>query len=300
LRLSQHSVARDLMQTFNLSLVSNTVNRLKAKIAQRYEAVYKRLVDKIAQGALVHADETRARIIGKDVYVWAFTNLEEVAFVVSESREASTAQDFLADFKGVLVTDFYTGYDSIECTQQRCLIHLMRDINDDLRKHPFNEEMKAIARGFADLLRPIIATVDRYGLKTRHLHKHTAAVGRFFRDMLDCPYKTEVAMGYQRRFEKNRERLFTFINYDGVPWNNNNAEHAIKAFARMRNVIGGTSTLKGLREYLMLLSISETCKFKSVRFLDFLLSQEPDIDQFRNRTGRRRIVPSYDYLKGQF
>jgi len=63
--------------------------------------------------------------------------------------------------------------------------------------------------------------------------------------------------------------------------------------------IGGTSTLKGLREYLMLLSISETCKFKSVRFLDFLLSQEPDIDRYRNRTGRRRIVPSYDYLKGQ-
>ena len=195
LRLSQHSVARDLLQTFNLSLVSNTVNRIKAKTAQRYEGVYQRLVDKIAQGALVHADETHARIIGKDVYVWAFTNLEEVAFVVSESREANTAQDFLADFKGVLVTDFYTGYDSIDCTQQRCLIHLMRDINDDLRKHPFNEEMKAIARGFADLLRPIIESVDRYGLKARHLRKHTAAVERFFRETLSQTCKTDVSDG---------------------------------------------------------------------------------------------------------
>jgi hypothetical protein len=279
--------------------VSNTVNRLKAKTAQRYEAVYRSLLEKIAHGALVHADETRARIIGKDVYVWAFTNLEEVAFVVSESREASTAENFLANFKGVLVTDFYTGYDSIECAQQRCLIHLMRDINEDLCKHPFNEEMKAIARGFADLLRPIIESVDRYGLKTRHLRKHTAAVDRFFRATLGCTYKTEVAMGYQRRLKKNRDRLFTFINCDGVPWNNNNAEHAIKAFARMRNVIGGTSTLKGLREYLVLLSISETCKFKGVRFLDFLLSQEQEIDQFSNRPARRRIVPSYGCLHGQ-
>ncbi len=56
-----------------------------------------------------------------------------------------------------------------------------------------------------------------------------------------------------------------------MPWNNNNAEHAIKAFARLRNIFGGTSTVKGMREYLILLSISETCKNKGIRFLDFLL-----------------------------
>jgi hypothetical protein len=39
---------------------------------------------------------------------------------------------------------------------------------------------------------------------------------------------------------------------------------------RLRNVIGGTSTAKGLREYLILLGVSETCKCKGVRFLDFL------------------------------
>jgi hypothetical protein len=52
------------------------------------------------------------------------------------------------------------------------------------------------------------------------------------------------------------DKLFTFLDYDGVPWNNNNAEHAIKAFARLRRTIGGTSTAKGIEEYLMLLSIS--------------------------------------------
>jgi hypothetical protein len=75
-------------------------------------------------------------------------------------------------------------------------------------------------------------------------------------------------------------RLFTFLDRDWVPWNNNNAEHAIKAFVRLRNIIGGTSTIKGLREYLILLSISETCKYKGVSFLDFLLSEEADVDTF--------------------
>ena len=74
-----------------------------------------------------------------------------------------------------------------------------------------------------------------------------------------------------------------------MPWNNNNAEHAIKAFARLRNIFGGTSTVKGMREYLILLSISETCKNKGVRFLDFLLSGESDVEAFSCREGGKRV-----------
>lgn len=71
-----------------------------------------------------------------------------------------------------------------------------------------------------------------------------------------------------------------FLEHDGVPWNNNNAEHAIKAFVRLRNIVRGSSTAKGLQEYLVLLSISETCKCKGVSFLDFLLSGDVDVDTF--------------------
>ena len=41
-------------------------------------------------------------------------------------------EDVLAGFEGVLVSDFYAGYDGVPCRQQKCLIHLMRDINEDL------------------------------------------------------------------------------------------------------------------------------------------------------------------------
>jgi hypothetical protein len=280
LQLSQNAVAKSMGQLFNIPASRAMINRRKASMAERYENTYQAILDKIVVGALVHADETRATVAGKEAYVWVFTNLEDVAFVYSDSREASTAQEVLQQFHGVLVSDFYAGYDSIACVQQKCLIHLMRDINDDLFKQPFNDEIKEIGKRFAELLRPIIDSVDRFGLKTRYLRKHRAAVEQFYRMLSGRSYQTEVAAGYVRRFDKNRDRLFTFLDHDGVPWNNNNAEHAIKAFARLRNVIGGTSTAKGLREYLILLSVSETCKCKGVRFLDFLLSQESDVDTF--------------------
>ncbi|MGH9661446.1 MAG: IS66 family transposase, partial [Bryobacteraceae bacterium] len=273
-------VAKSMQELLGIPTSRGTINRLKAIAAERYEDAYEAILKKVVGGALVHADETRATIAGKDAYVWVFTSLEDVAFVYSEGREASTPQNILQGFCGVLVSDFYAAYDSIACAQQKCLIHLMRDINEDLFKQPFNDEMKDIGRSFAELLQPIIASVDRFGLKTRYLRKHRRDVQRFYQTLLRQQYQTEVAAGYRRRLEKNRDRLFTFLDHDAIPWNNNNAEHAIKTFARLRNIIGGSSTAKGLQEYLVLLSISETCKCRGVSFLDFLLSGDVDVDTF--------------------
>lgn len=217
------------------------------------------------------------------------TSFREVVYILSDSREGELIQKLLVDFKGVLVTDFYTAYDSIKCPQQKCLIHLMRDLNDDVLSNPFDEQLKKLVTGFGDLLKPAVETVDRYGLKKRFLKKHLRSVERFFRDIDQAEYQSEAALNCKERFERNRDTLFTFLNHDGVPWNNNNAEHAVKAFARLRDVIAGSSTETGLEEYLILLSVCQTCKYMGVDFLDFLRSGEKDIHAFaENRPGRRR------------
>jgi hypothetical protein len=92
-------------------------------------------------------------------------------FVYRSSREGNFLHDLLTDFKGVFVSDFYSAYDSLPCAQQKCLIHLLRDFNKDLLTNPWDEELKAIASDFGSLLRKIVATIDRYGLKQRHLAK---------------------------------------------------------------------------------------------------------------------------------
>jgi len=146
--------------------------------------------------------------------------------------------------------------------------------------HPFNDEMRKLAQEFGTLVQPIVGSVDRFGLKSKHLRKHKKSVESFFKRIERREYKTEIAASYRKRFAKNRDRLFSFLEYAGVPWNNNNAEHAIKAFARLRNNIGGTSTATGIREYLILLSISETCKYRGLSFLKFLQSGEKDLASF--------------------
>jgi hypothetical protein len=183
----------------------------------------------------------------------------------------------LKDFSGILVSDFYPAYEAVQCSQQKCLIHLIRDLNDDLLKHPFDEEFKWLARAFAELLRPMVETIDRHGLQSRFLKQHLALVDRFYHRLGKLTPQSEVASKAKQRFEKNRNTLFTFLKHDGVPWNNNNAEHAVKAFATLRRVINGVTSEAGLRDYLVLLSICETCKCQGLEFLDFLRSGETDI-----------------------
>jgi hypothetical protein len=108
-------------------------------------------------------------------------------------------------------------------------------------------------------------------------------VERFYKLLAKRDYQSERAVKYRKRFDKNRASLFTFLGYDGIPWNNNNAEHAIKALADLRNVIGATSSRKGIREYLVLLSIYQTCKYRGINFLDFVRSGEPGIERFATR-----------------
>jgi len=268
-----------------------TSNRIKKEAAKTYKETYEALIKSLCSGRLLHVDETKVSVRGKDGFVWVFANMDEVVYVYRDSRDGDWLQTILKDFKGVLVSDFYAAYDAISCPQQKCLIHLIRDINDHLFKHPYDQEFKTLASGFTALLKPMVESIDSHGLRTRFLRKHLASVDRFYRRISQMTLQSEAAVKFGDRLQKNREKLFTFLRFDGVPWNNNNAEHAVKPFAALRHVIGGVTSEHGIQDYLILLSICQTCKYMGVDFLDFLRSGETDIHAFaasRQRRKRRR------------
>jgi predicted RecB family nuclease len=121
--VSQGIVTKNLNLFFNFRLERNTVKRQKARGAAIYKSTYEGILQKIVHGNLIHADETKVSIEGEDAFVWVFTNMEDVAYLYTETREGDFLQELLRDFKGVLVSDFYAAYDTINCAQQKCLIH---------------------------------------------------------------------------------------------------------------------------------------------------------------------------------
>ena len=287
--MSLDKIIKMLQDVFHLSISHKRLQVLQSKYVQKYSSTYEEIKKGIMRGTFIHADETTGSV--KDLstgYVWVFANIDSALYMFKRNREADFLLDLLRNFKGVLITDFYAGYDAIQCPQQKCLIHLIRDINGDLLKNQLNQEFKNFAVNFGHLLQNILETVNKYGLKKRNLSKHRREIQNYFSKLNITEFETELTSGYQKRLLKNKEKLFTFIEYDGIPWNNNNAENAVKSFAYSRTLTKNQRKEKGMSDYLVWLSILQTCKYRGINFFEFLKSGETSIERFSTKTRRNK------------
>jgi predicted RecB family nuclease len=281
LRLPYRVITQVTEHLFGVGLsMASPINFLR-DLASYYARTEAALLRAILKSDFVHVDETKLNIEGVDHYVWVFTDGRHVVFRMTETREADIVREVLAGFQGVLISDFYPGYDGVACRQQKCLVHLIRDINDDLWAAPFDKELERFAVAVQSLLVPILEAVDRFGLKVRHLRKFDKEVERFYdKNITEREYTSEAAIKYQRRFIRYRESLFTFLTKNSIPWENNMAERAIRQLAVQRK-ISGSFFKRVAPQYLLLLAIAQTCRFQGKSFLKFLLSKETDVDSFR-------------------
>ncbi|MBN1579974.1 MAG: IS66 family transposase [Anaerolineae bacterium] len=253
------------------------VRDLGCQYAETEEIISQRLLE----SPFIHVDETPVNIKGEgDQYIWVFTNGIEVVFKLSETREAAIAHEFLTDYGGTLISDFYPGYDSMQCRQQKCWVHLIRDLNNDLWAAPFDAEFEAFVLEVRNLFVPIMEVLQENGLRKRYLDRFKHKIDNFYKTMIiDKRYRSDLAIKYQQRFERYRSSLFTFVEHNGIPWNNNSAERALRHLT-VQEKISGFFFKSLMPDYLRLLGIRQTCRFRGKSFLRFLFSGERDVDMF--------------------
>jgi len=255
---------------FNEHISQGAISNTLKYFADYYKNTSKILLREILNSPFIHVDETIINVKGYDCYVWILTNGKNVFFKLTNTRESTMIKELLQKYEGVLISDFYPGYDSLKCRQQKCWVHLIRDLNDDLRKNPFNLEYEKFVLQVKELMLPIFETIDKYGLKKRHLNKFIPKVDSFYESITNSQYKSEITQKYQSRFLKNRNKLFVFLHYDNIPWNNNMAERGLRHIAIQRKI--STYFSDGIDNYLLLLGIMQTFRFSEQSFLKFLIS----------------------------
>jgi len=273
-RTSFGNLKKMLLEYYQVNMTITSLSNVRSEFSTIYKSLLEEFKSDLTTGNLIQGDETKINLRSESGYIWVITNLNTVIYIYQPNREGKFLVNYLKDFKGVVVSDFYAVYSSIGASQQKCLIHLIRDINDDFFKDQLNDDLRFISETFGALLKGIVLTIDKYGLKKRNLNKHKKDVNRFFRTLKKRICSTEIGKKWVKRFIRNENSLFTFLDYNGVPWNNNNAEHAIKSIAIHRREINGYYSRKGIDELLVLLSISETCKYRGISFWEFLKSKK--------------------------
>jgi hypothetical protein len=292
LRLPYSSIIEAADEYFNEKLGIGHLPDFVQSTGQYYAGTEKTIIQGLLKSPFIHADETKVSIKGINQYVWVFTDGKYVIFKLTETREPTIVHDLLKNYEGTLISDFYPGYDSVPCKQQKCWVHLIRNLNDDLLESPFDSELEAFALEVKKMIIPIMEVVEKFGLRKRNLHKFQQEVTLFYKRMIiDKRYKSDLTNKYQKLFIRYQDSLFTFLEQDDIPWHNNTAERAIRHVAKQRS-ISRSFHASVMKNYLILLGIRQACRFQGKSFFKFLLSGETDLDRFEARKRKRsQVIP---------
>ena len=237
LRLPYRIITQEMEELVGERTSKSTIINFMREFAEYYTPTEKIHVQRIQKSPFIHVDETKINIQGIHQYVWGFTDGKHVVLKKTKTREATFVNEFLSNYDGVIISDFYPGYDSVPCKQQKCWVHLIRDLNDDLWDAPFNAEFESFVLEVRNLMVPIFEAVDKHGLKTRYLNKFKKSIEQFYdKNIVDKDYKSELTKKYQKRFQRYKNSLFTFLEQDNIPWNNNMAERAFRHVAVQRKI----------------------------------------------------------------
>ncbi|TXT65661.1 MAG: hypothetical protein BAJALOKI1v1_400010 [Promethearchaeota archaeon] len=105
---------------------------------RKYESeiweVYHAFLDTIGQSSFAHVDETGIPMDGQNWWLRVIVATEVVLYLPSETRGSDAVKDIFHEYKGILLSDFWSAYKKLNVEQQKCLEHLVRELRKiDLR-----------------------------------------------------------------------------------------------------------------------------------------------------------------------
>ena len=259
-RMPHRTIQRLLGALYGLRISLGEISEVLHKVAACGKEAYEDMLWEIRGSPVVNADETGWREDGVNGYIWSFSNPEVRYLLRDQSRASRVVTDTLGDeFRGVLVSDFYGAYNAYDGVKQRCWVHLLRDLKKLVDVHPDNESVarwvgrvrliyeQARGASTGDYT-PIERCELRQSFETRLLR-----LAKPYRDAKAAPQRI-----LAKRIESFLGELFTFVEQDGVPSDNNAAERSVRPAVIARKVSGGTRSSKGSNTRMTLLSLFGT------------------------------------------
>lgn len=211
-----------------------------------------------------HMDETGWRENGQNGYIWELTTAGDAPiryYEYDHSRAGAVAQRLLRGFSGVLVSDFYGGYNAYTGRHQRCWVHLLRDLHTLKEAHPAVPAVLAWAgavRRTYDVARRVLAAVpDLPAPQREQLYERLCARSH----ELGLEYaqaKEHPCQALAKRLLRHEAELFQFVREAGVPADNNRAERGLRGLVVARKISGGSRGTAGTATRMALASLVGT------------------------------------------
>lgn len=267
-----------------------------ARSMELLEPLYDKLFETLLKPEVnvIHIDETPLKVINDEksrcymfVYATSFWERPVYIYSFSDTRSTIETKDILKDYKGYVVCDAYSGYDSLPqqgIKVQRCMVHARRYFNDCLTGLPQEEAKKNPAYKTLELIGKLFHHEDKFRQKKYtakrikeernkpyylnciiRLNKHIDSID----PGMNIPLKK--AVNY---YNNNRKELYTYLENGYVDPSNNLAERVVKPFVIARKSFLFCKTADGANVTAKLFSIVQTARangLKSEQYLSYCL-----------------------------
>lgn len=273
--MSREQVARFVVDSFGCPMTAASVEAICKRAGDALASVYGELADAVSDQAVVHMDETGWRWPGARRWAWLASTQQIAVYHLTHTRSGSVARHLLGeDFKGVLVSDRYAGYNWIDPVQrQACWSHLLRDFEALAER---GGRIARLGRALKKTAGEVLAVHRTHDADGRLVAWHEPELLELHHQLMDL-----LEQGSRMRDERTGRfcdglldlwpALWNFTEIPGVEATNNRAERALRFAVLLRKRSGGTRTDHGDRFTERLLTIRETCRLQGRSLHHYLL-----------------------------
>jgi transposase len=267
--LPYRKVCRVLHDLCGMTVSPGALPKQMRRVGHWLAEPYERIKSALRESPVVHADETGAPVDGKNQWLWALTSPLHTLFHLDQSRGGTVVLELLGEkFDGHLVRDFFSAYNTLPYKQQKCNIHLLREIkqtgerNPDFAQSPFAGRLKRLVKQMLSLKKRWDQLDDAaYTRRACRLHDRLEQLGKTRWDDHDV---NRLA----KRIARHASQLTAFLLERDLPGENNAAERALRPAVVIRKISGGHRGPSTAKASAVISSILRTARQQGRHLID--------------------------------
>ncbi len=240
------------------------------RLADIFFAWYEEIMENIQKAGILHGDETGWRVNGKTHWLWCFTSKTATIFTIERSRASPVVLKFIKEcFDGVLVSDFWYAYNVLTCAKQKCLVHLLRELERVWKYKDSSGDWAKFSKKLKRLIRDAIRLRKRKDeLDEQVYNRRCERIEKRLQLILEHGWSNKNAKRLLKRLKRHQDEVFTFLRNADVPFDNNFGERSIRGAVIMRKNSFNNRSQKGAMTQSVLMSVFFTIKQRGLNPVD--------------------------------
>ena len=266
---------------FKFEVSDTSISNNEILLSKKSLTQYNDFLELVKQAQFSHKDETSYRVNGKTHWIWTYDSIDNVFYRMADSRGMKVvSDDFGLNCEQISINDCYAAYNRFE-RQQICWAHLLREAKEHSKKDTATGYEKQFSKELHEIYREALeVTIGDPPVEKRRQNRVY-----FENKLASLMLSLRVKSGFLRRICSRLNQwlmhCFLFVEVEGLPSTNNQAERSLRCFVIHRKASFGSKSELGAQAKVILKTLYENAKRRGMQLvytLDHLFESQECVE----------------------